>query len=265
MMCMYEMNSLQRYEKTKRGKQLAGKKKRGRHAGAKTSSDSATKKEKAPTKRKSKKVQQARSKHEEIKYGDMGCKLMVEEEGGHIFRVAPLDGLSFLTTFSREASKKLSPSEKYTLQQLELFTLTQYPELMESVKMKAPPQAVGIRCRNCIAEKNGCCFMKISSVKNLAHDVLLMVTEHVTNCKFMKARDAKVIQEIINEEHGLGKYCTLLAKLYCLEDSKSGGVVFGDSPTVPPGYCEPSEINVNALVPELETESHPTVESSSHL
>ena len=179
----------------------------------------------------------------------MGCKLMVEEEGGHIFRVSPLDGLSFLTTFSREASKKLQPIQKFTLQQLELFTLTQYPELMESVKMKAPPQAVGIRCRNCIAEKNGCCFMKVSSVKNLARDVLLMVTEHVTNCKFMKAKDAKAVQEM--KEHGFGEYCTLLAKLYCMEDSKSGDVVFGDSPTVPPGYCEPSDINVNALVPEL--------------
>lgn len=196
-----------------------------------------------------KKVTVPRSTHPETKYGDQGCTIMVEQDYGKLFRVAPLDGLPFISTFSREAAKKLHPSEKFLLQQLELFTIS--PELMSSVNMKAPAQAVGLRCRNCIAQKDGCCFMKLSSVSSTPRDVLLMAREHVMrHCKFMKAKDQKIVQELKGEAGVFGKYCNLVAKLYNLKDGIDG-VVLGDSVTVPAGYSKPSSIDVSALMPEL--------------
>jgi len=190
-----------------------------------------------------------RSTHPEIKYGDQGCTIMVEQDYGKLFRVAPLDGLPFINTFSREAAKKLHPSEKFLLQQLELFTIS--PELMSSVNMKAPAQAVGLRCRNCIAQKDGCCFMKLSSVTNTPRDVLLMAREHVMrHCKFMKAKDQKIVQELKGEAGAFGQYCNFVAKLYNLKDGIDG-VVLGDSVTVPAGYSKPSTIDVTALMPDL--------------
>ncbi|KAL9188446.1 hypothetical protein ACHAXT_006824 [Thalassiosira profunda] len=110
------------YELTKRGKQLqGGKKRRGKPTA------------KSPAKRpKGGKAELApRSKHMDIRYGDMGCKMHSEE--GAIFTLGPLDGLPFLCSFSREAAQKLHPSEKFLLQQMELFTLQ--PKHMESAKM----------------------------------------------------------------------------------------------------------------------------------
>lgn len=234
---------------TKRGKQLTSKKKE-----RKSNTDSATKQQKKPP---SKKASSARSKHEEIFYGDMGCTIMREEEGGHLFRVAPLDGLPFLSTFSQHESKKLHTSLKFLLQQFELFSL--YPKLMKSTNTKTP-QAVGIRCRGCIVDKNGCCFMKLSSVKNIARDVLLLTKEHVMSCKFMKAKYAKLIQDLLKEDHTsvLDKYCNFVAKLYSLEEATDGSdkadVIFGQSPKVTGGYCKPSDIDVSTLIePEAES------------
>jgi len=250
--------------KSKRGKELpggSGKKKRGRPHGS-TKVTAASKRQKAaePARSKSPHV----STHKDIKFGNMGCKTHYEE--GHQFCVGPLDGIPFLSSFSSQsgASKKLRPFEKFLLQQLELFTL--FPKLVEAEKLNVPPQSVGMRCRNCIADKNnGCCFMKLSSVDNISRDLLLMATEHFRSCKFMKAKEVKLIQELKGagyDSSSLTKYCNWMVKLYSLENSNAPGVVWGDSPKVPAGeYCSPADVKVSSLLvadtpmPDLEVES----------
>lgn len=198
----------------------------------------------------------------------MGCRTHIED--GHRFTVGPLDGLPFLSSFSAQsgASKTLSRSEKFLLQLVELFTLP--PKLAEKEKMDAPPGSVAMRCRNCIADKNGCCFMRLSSIDNLPRDLLLMATEHLGCCRFIKVKEAKLIQELKDGENdrvALTNYCKWMAKLYSMEDSASVGdrpfgVVWGDSPTVPAGeYCSPADVKVHSLLggdmpmPNLEAES----------
>ena len=250
------------WEKSKRGRQLmAGGKKRGRSAaGTKPTTTTTAKRQKA-----SKTAPSKRSEHKEIKYGNMGCKLASVDDS--VFLLAPIDGIPFLSSFSREASKNLTPSEKLLLQQIELFTL--HSKLIESAKLGAPPQSVGIRCRSCIANREssdtrGCCFMKLSSVSNLSRDVLLMAMEHVVSCRLIKAKDVKVIKEVKDGGSGeLKEYCNLISKLYSLDDSKEGkgGVVWGDSPKVPTGYSTPRDVDGLALVtptPDLETENPPS-------
>jgi len=250
--------------KSKRGMQLKNKKKRGRPFGG-GKPGSATKRQKAGAEST---TTASRSSHKEIKFGDMGCKMHMEE-GGAQFCLGPLDGLPFLCSFLQEESKGLLTAQKLLLQQIELFTI--YPKLLESEKLNAPPQSVGIRCRNCIANKNGCCFMKLSSANDISRDVLLMSTEHVVGCRFMKNRDVKVIQGV--KEGGISplvRYCNMISKLYCLKDSKVGskvGVIWGDSPkTVSGGYCMPSDVKVNSLLvapmPNLEAEP-PTAEGAT--
>jgi hypothetical protein len=189
-----------------------------------------------------------RSKHCEIKYGNMGCKIHNEHE--RLFCVAPLDGIPFLCSFSKEEKKKLHSSEILLLQQLELFTIT--PELMKSTNMNAPPQSVGIRCRNCIADQNGCCFLKVSSVSKLPHNLLLMAKEHVMSCQFLRPKDLKVLELQDGRQGRLTTYCKWLARLYSLEDSANGGfdtgVVWGESPKLPEVYCYPADIDVSFCV-----------------
>lgn len=256
---------MERAFKSKRGKQLSSiGKKRGRPAGWRKETASKRQKE----------VPGAnlppRSKHTEIRYGDMGCRTHIVEDG-HRFTVGPLDGLPFLSSFSSQsgASKALSRSEKFLLQQLELFTL--HPKLAEKEKMNAPPESVAMRCRNCIADKNGCCFMRLSSVDNLPRDLLLMAVEHLACCRFMKVKEVKVIQELKeggSDRSALTKYCKWMARLYSMENYASGGsggprgVVWGDSPKVPAGgYCSPADVKVDLLLggdapmPHLEAES----------
>ena len=253
---------LKRSEKSKRGKQLTGgSKKRGRPFGSKST---AAKRQKAPKAAEP----PPRPKHNKIKFGDMGCKM--HNEQGTQFCLGPLDGIPFLSSFSQGTKQLLwlHSSEKFLLQQLELFTLS--PKLVELEKLNAPPQSVGIRCRNCIADKNGCCFVKISSVNNMCRDLLLMAMDHVISCRFMKAKDVKVLQELKGRDRDcLAKYCSWIAKLYCLKDSKSGdgnhlAVVWGDSPKVSGEYCSPEDVDVNLLlgadIPNLEAETPPAKE-----
>lgn len=241
-------------EKSKRGRQIGVKKKRGRPA----VKAAASKRQKG-----SKPLDQPiRSKHKEIKYGDMGCKMHNEE--GAQFCLGPLDGLPFLGSFTREEAKKLHPSEKFVLQQLELFTMS--PDLMKSANMNGPPQSVGLRCRNSIVDTNGCCFMKLSSVSNIARDVLLMAKEHLVSYRLMKAKDVKLVNEFLkrSEEHGgplAHGYCNVIAKLYCLEVSKTdkSSVVWGESPKVTGEYSCPAEVDLSFVLgksmPDLEVES----------
>ena len=194
-------------------------------------------------------LQTSRSKHNEIKYGAMGCKMHNEHES--YFRVAPLDGIPFLSSFSKDEKKKLNPSEILLLQQLELFTISS--ELMKLSNMNnAPTQTVGIRCRNCIADKNGCCFIKLSSVSNMSQNLLLMANEHVKRCQFLTAKDLKVLEMHDGEEGRLANYCNWLAKLYSLKDSSIGGfdtgVVWGESPKLPKVYCYPAEIDISFCI-----------------
>lgn len=215
------------------------------------------------------------SKNKKILYGNMNCQTHVEE--GVPFTVAPLDGLPFIPSFASEVAKqKLHPSEKFVLQQLELFTVpsnlrrtssTSSLVTMAAAKDGSGAGFVGMRCRNCIADiKNGCCFMKVSSVASIAQDVMLMASEHIVSCRFMKVKDVKVVQECLKrhgagagdgEETGgnswLGDYCKHVARLYSLESSSKGtgggGVIWGQSPKVPAGeYCAPSDVDVGLLL-----------------
>jgi hypothetical protein len=202
-----------------------------------------------------------RSYHKDIKYGDMGCK--THNEHGQMFHVAPLDGIPFLSSFSNDSSKLLHSAVRLSLQQLELFTLS--PELMKSAKMNGHPRSVGIRCRGCIADKNGCCFIRLSSVGSMFRELHLMVTKHLVGCRYMSAKDAKAIQEWMEVDPKLiVDFCRWIARLYSMEDSSSGGVdscvVWGDSPKVLAGYCSPADVNIGSVlgepIPELEENAH---------
>lgn len=179
----------------------------------------------------------------------MGCK--THNEYGSFFLVAPLDGLPFINSFSKEEKKKLHSSEILLLQQMELFTMTS--ELMKSANLHGPPQSVGIRCRNCIADKDGCCFIKISSVGSMSLNLLLMVKEHVKKCTFLRPKDSKLLELHNGYQGRLANYCDWLAKLYSIEDSNDGGfrtgaVVWGESPKLPEVYCLPSDIDISFCV-----------------
>jgi hypothetical protein len=226
----------------------------GTNNSAAAAKDTGRKQAVLPTK---KGVLSPRSRHNEIKYGTMGCKM--HNEHGSIFCVAPLDGMPFLSSFSKDEKKKLHSSEILLLQQLELFTITS--ELMKMTNMNAPPQLVGIRCRNCIADQNGCCFIKISSVSSIPQDLRLMAREHVQRCPFLGPKDLKALEFHDGNKGRLADYCKWLAKLYSLEDSATGGfvdtgVVWGESPKLPAVYCYPADIDVSVCVQDSRTAPH---------
>ena len=187
-------------------------------------------------------------------YGSMGCKM--HNEFGRIFCVAPLDGIPFLSSFSKDEKKKLLSPEILLLQQLELFTIT--PELMKSIKLNAPPQSVGIRCRNCLADQDGCCFMKLASVSYMPHNLLLMAREHVVSCRFVKPKDSKVLSQLKVGNHvRLARFCEWLANIYSLEDSANVGlgVVWGKSAKLPAVYRNPADVDVSFCLGEIPNQS----------
>jgi len=123
---------------------------------------------------------------------------------------------------------------------------------------------VGIRCRGCIADKNGCCFIRLSSVASMFRELHLMVTKHLVGCRYMSAKDAKAIQEWMEVDPKLiVDFCRWIARLYSMEDSSSGGVdscvVWGDSPKVRVGYCSPADVNIGSVfgepIPELKEDA----------
>jgi hypothetical protein len=190
-----------------------------------------------------------RSDHVDVYYGDMGCK--THDEDGDVFTVAPLDGLPFLSTFTKDASKHLHPAARLMLQQLELFTIS--PELMKSAKLSGPSGLVGVRCRNTIIDKNGCCFVKLKTVDDLFSDIHRIVTAHLIGCRSMPAKDAKAIRKWMESGKEifdpLTKFFNVITKLYSMQDSISGGVVWGDSPKVPAGsYSTPADIDISAVL-----------------
>jgi len=193
-----------------------------------------------------------RSDHVDVYYGDMGCKM--HNEFGELFTVGPLDGLPFLCTFTKDASKHLHPAARLMLQQIELFTIS--PELMKSAKLSGPSGSVGVRCRNTITDRNGCCFVKLNTVDDLFSDIHRIVVSHLIGCRSMPTKDAKTIRKWIEfgEEifDPLTKFFSIITKLYSMQDSTSGGVsgvVWGDSPTVPEGsYSTPADIDVSWLI-----------------
>jgi hypothetical protein len=190
-----------------------------------------------------------RSNHKDIKYGDMGCKM--HNKHGQMFVIAPLDGIPFLTSFSNDSSKLLPSAVRLSLQLFELFTLSL--ELMKSAKMNGSPLSVGIRCRGCIADRNGCCFIRLSSAGSMFRELHIMVTKHLVGCSYMLAKDAKVIQEWMVADHKpILDFCTWIARLYGMEVLSSGGadscVVWGSSQKVPAGYCSPAEINIRLVL-----------------
>lgn len=205
----------------------------------------------------------SRSNHENIKYGDMGCRM--HNEHGQIFRVAPLDGIPFLSSLANDASKLLHPAARLSLQHLELFTIS--PELMKSVNMKGSPQSVGIRCRNCIADRDGCCFIRLSSISSMLRELHLMVVQHLIGCRYVSARDVKAMQVWLEiDPKPSADFCRWIAKLYSMEDLTRGSadscVVWGDSPKVPSGYCSPADIDIGSMlgkpIPHLKEDDAPS-------
>ena len=184
------------------------------------------------------------SRHEEIKIGDMDCHLHYEE--GRSLYVGPLDGLPLLTSFLQEEAKSLQPSQKVLLAQLEIFQLS--PKLTK----EADSGSLGFRCQNCITEKNGCCFMKLTSINNLVRDLILFGKEHIVAC-VTKPKVTKQIQNALvgGSVSELSKYCNLIANLYGMEERTVDGkiqVVWGQSPTVPSGYSRPDDIDVRSIL-----------------
>ena len=250
-----------RAEETKRGRRLMspGRKRRGRPFGGRNN-EGIKRRRSVEIAEPDSKNTPPRSSHKNIKYGDMGCK--VHNEHGQMFHVAPLDGIPFLSSFSNDSSKLLHSVVRLSLQQLELFTLS--PELMKSAKMNGYPRSVGIRCRGCIADRNGCCFIRLSSVGSMFRELHLMVTKHLVGCRYMSAKDAKAIQEWMEvDPKPIADFCRWIARLYSMEDSSSGGVdscvVWGDSPKVLGGYCSPADVNISSVlgepIPELEEDA----------
>ena len=250
-----------RAEKTKRGRQIMslGRKRRGRPFEGRNN-EAIKRRRSVEIAEPDSKNTPPRSSHKDIKYGDMGCK--VHNEHGQMVHVAPLDGIPFLSSFSKDSSELLHSAVRLSLQQLELFTLS--PELMKSAKMNGYPRSVGIRCRGCIADRNGCCFIRLSSVGSMFRELHLMVTKHLFSCRYMSAKDAKAIQEWMEvDPKPIADFCRWIARLYSMEDSSSGGVdscvVWGDSPKVLGGYCFPADVNIGSLlgepIPELEEDA----------
>lgn len=236
------------FEMSKRGRQVSSrtaligtKKGRRQQEGGGSSAES------SPSAKRTK-VQQ--SLHEEIKIGDMDCQ--VHYDDGRSMYVAPLDGLPLLTSMLEKEAKYLHPSQKVLLAQLEIFKLS--PKMM---KDNADIGTLGFRCQNCVTEKNGCCFMKFTSVNNLARDLLLFGKEHVVRC-ITKQKVTKQIHDALGGgDAELSRYCTLIATLYGMEERTVVGgktqVVFGESPTIPTGYSRPSDIDVRSILRAAET------------
>mmetsp|Transcript_7560 Transcript_7560/g.12476 ORF Transcript_7560/g.12476 Transcript_7560/m.12476 type:complete len:710 (-) Transcript_7560:51-2180(-) len=229
-------------EMSKRGRQassstaLIGTKKGKRQDGSSAESSPSSKRTKI------------QSVHEEMKIGDMDCQLHYEE--GRSMYVGPLDGLPFLTSLLQKEAKYLHPSQKILLAQLEIFELT--PKIMKG----ANDGSLGLRCQNCITEKNGCCFMKLTSVDNLARDVLLFGKEHVVRCITKQKVTKQILEALAGGDSELSKYCKLLANLYCLEQRQIGGkihVKFGECPTIPSGYSHTHDIDFRSFLRAAET------------
>jgi hypothetical protein len=188
-----------------------------------------------------------RSLHPEVIIGDMDCQMHYDD--GNSMYVGPLDGLPLLTSPLQKESRYLHSSQKLLLAQLEIFKIS--PKLMEG----ANSESLGLRCQNCVTEKNGCCFMKLSSSNNLVRDLFLFGKEHVVRC-VTKAKVKKQIHDALlllgRSADELSNYCTLIANLYGLEDKKSAdgriNVVLGQSPTLPAGYSFPTDIDVRGIL-----------------
>lgn len=232
------------YERSKRGRLAASNLLNTRLIGTKKQRERGTDEvEKLPSPKRSKAVQ---SQHPEIKVGDMDCQMHYDDDGNSMY-VGPLDGLPLLTSLLQKESRYLHPSQKLLLAQLELFKIS--PKLMKEANSKS----LGLRCQNCITEKNGCCFMKLSSSNNLVRDLLLFGKEHVVRC-VTKTKVTKQIHDAVvgGSVDELSNYCTLIANLYGLEDKKSAdgriNVVLGESPTIPSGYSCPTDIDVRGIL-----------------
>ncbi len=237
----------------------SGRKRRGRPIGGRNN-EAVKKQRSAEITEPDSKNTPPRSNHKDIKYGNMGCRM--HNEHGQMYHVAPLDGIPFLSSFSNNSSKLLHSAVRLSLQQLELFTHS--PEMMKSANMNWHPRSVGIRCRGCIADRNGCCFVRLSSVGSMFRELHLMVTKHLVGCRYMSAKDAKAIQEwMVVDPKPIAEFCRWIARLYSMEDSSNGVVdscvVWGDSPKVLAGYCSPADVNIGSVlgepIPELEEDA----------
>jgi hypothetical protein len=169
----------------------------------------------------------------------------------HLAQLAPLDGVPLVSSITSEESKKLTPPLQLLLQQLEFFNMSSV-RLPSDEKTKFPPNAVGMRCQNCVSNTNGCGYVQLTSIKSLPSDLLAMASDHLIYCKCTKPDVRNKLKEC--NLLGLGfspltKYCELIAKVYGLEDSTNNDtqvVVWGDCPSIPSGYVgNPQHINID--------------------
>jgi hypothetical protein len=243
-------------ETSKRGRQasfstaLIGTKKGKRQEGSSSENSTSAKRPKV------------QSLHEEIKIGDMDCQLYYDE--GRSLPLGPLDGLPLLTSLLQKEAKYLHPSQKVLLAQLEIFEIS--PKMIKG----AVNGSLGFRCQNCIIEKNGCGFMKLTSANNLAPDVLLFGKEHVVRCVTKQKVTKQIHDALVGGGDGeLSRYCKLIGNLYGMEERTVDGkshVVFGESPTIPTGYSRPIDVDTRSILRAAETNrmnAH-TVDDSSN-
>lgn len=174
--------------------------------------------------------------------------------------------MPLVSSITSEESKKLPIPLQILLQQVEFFNLS-------SVKLspidEAPlPNAVGLRCQNCVSDPNGCGFIPLTSVKNLAAHLRTFSTDHLVFCKCTETSDRGKLKEYaFDNSDGLARYCMLIVKLYGLEDSSNDGlhaVVYGDCPPIPSGYIgSPKNINVDFAL-DLNTSTDATTNQQSN-
>ena len=202
----------------------------------------------------SKRPRQQQSSLKDVHVGDMDCQLHYDD--GRSMYVGPLNGIPLLTSLLQKEAKLLHLTQKVLLSQLEIFEIS--PKLMK----EAPEKSLGIRCQNCVTEKNGCCYMKLSSIDKLGKDILLFGEDHVCNC-VTKPKVVKQLREsLVSGGAELTRYCKVLAKLYCMSDVTVDGkshVMFGDCPKIPDGYTIPCDIDCRHVsLREVETKSMDT-------
>ena len=218
---------------TKRGKQLlfaaSGKKRRGRppinpdgrtNKRQRSDSTSSSPKPSAAAKKSGSSTASGR-----IRRVDMGCSGHIVDEC--VARLAPLDGLPLICSFTSEAAKRagLTDAQRLLLNQVELFVLPPH-----HASNDAKEGAVGLRDRNTLASTSGCHHVLLNSVEDVGRDVLLLNSEHLVSCRLVRGRESRVLQGLVGGDNSnLVRYCRYVAAVYSMVD-RDGYVAFDDSP-----------------------------------
>jgi hypothetical protein len=173
----------------------------------------------------------------------------MNEQGNQFYLApyAPLDGVPLVSSISSKESKKLPYPLQLLLQQVEFFNLS---SLTLSPEEESPnPKAVGIRCQNCVSCLEGCGYIALSSVNDVATDLWKMSTDHLVYCKCTETSVRNILKAYSVADLGrLSEYCKIVTKIYGLEDLITSGafvVVWGECQAVPSGYIGSPNINID--------------------